>query len=165
MPEIDIGIDAESEIESYLENEGYEQSIIGSIITDIVDEFFLLLAADLSDGESEWPVDTGYSEASFYADGDTLQNHASYSIYVEGNTGAVESYVADNVEDLIQRALDFVGIPRPEATRQLGIFGRFAQVANAVSLSQLGERRFIPSSVSRFRGISRFARRGRRFGR
>ena len=126
MSEIDIGIDAESAIASRLESDGYDEALIPDIIADIVDDFFILLASDLVAGESDWPVDTGYSQASFYADGDTLQNFASYSIYVEGYTGAVEDYVSNNFDDLVDRALELAVIPRPEATRQPGLFARRA---------------------------------------
>ncbi len=124
MPEIDVGVDVEGAIESRLERDGYQDSLIADILDDIIDDFYILLAQDLVAGESDWPVDTGYSEASFYADGDTLQNFASYSIYVEGYTGAVQDYVTSNMDDLIDRALDLAVIPRPEATRQPGLFDR-----------------------------------------
>lgn len=162
MPEIDIGLDAASAIEYYLEDRDYDDSVISAIIEDIIEEFFIILAADLVDGESEWPVDTGYSQASFYADGATLQNDAPYSIYVEGYTGAVAAYVAGNVDDIIERALEFAGIPRPTATRQTSFLEGLARFAPR----PMEQRELLPTFqrglIGRFRGLARRATRGRR---
>ena len=163
MVYIDVGIDVESAISEILADIGYREGI-DAIIEDLRFEFYALLADDLRAGLSDWPVDTGLSEASFYAEEDGLYNHAPYAIYVENNTGAVQEYVSANVVDLVERALDAVGLSSI-APAPVDDGDRFAEERRGL-LSRLGE--LGRSSRQLFRGFARFNNPGRlgrnRFG-
>lgn len=158
MAEIDFSYDVRDAIESRLIDDGYDHAQLDRLVDNVESEFYLILAADLVDGESDWPVATGYSQASFYACGEALCNHASYAPYVEGNTGAVENYVSGNIDDLIERAIEFSGIPSPEPRQRRGLFDRPTRFSDNVRT------RFENAVVGRFRGLGRTATLFRRRG-
>ena len=166
MVQIVIDYDVEDAIEARLRGRGYEESLIGDIVDDILEDWYRILAQDLRDGESDWPVDTGYSQASFYADGDTLQNYASYAFYVENNTGAVNDYVATEFDSILDRALDLAVIPRPEPTRQRNLFA--PRRPSVRSLIGAGLARFpglaAPPLIFRTQRVNPFTRGIRRRG-
>ena len=152
MPRIPIGLSPSDEIRDYLRRKKYRN--VNAIVRDVIEEFYLILAADLVAGHSDWPVATGYSRASFYASGASLQNFASYSVYIEKNRRPVARYVRRHLDDLIERAIEFVGIPRPEPTRQRRLF-RLRRLASGVFT---GRTRFEVARISNLRGLNRFRR-------
>ena len=113
------------------------QDIIGGILeqldydvprTDIdtvMYHVFDTLITDIAEGETEWPVDTGYSIASFFTDGYRLYNYADYAIYVEGNTSAIANYVHANIHELVEIAADLSGAPKQVSEARID----FAQLA------------------------------------
>lgn len=111
MPKIEVGFNARDRMVRFLRRAGYRNA--RGIMRDVIGDFFEILAADLRDGRSDWPVDTGFSRASFYGNRRGLFNHADYSIYVEGNTGAVKRYVRSQWRRLMARVLRQAGYPPP----------------------------------------------------
>ena len=158
MAEIDFNYDVLGAIEDALAQSGYPRYRLDREASLVLDVFFDILADDLVDGESDWPVATGYSQASFYACGAALCNHAPYAPYVEGNTGAVEDYVSGNIDDLIERAIEFSGIPAARPQQRRGLFDRPARLEDNV------RSRFENAVIGRFRGLGRTAALFRRRG-
>lgn len=103
------GIDIDARILSLLQHKGFDNP--RALWNRIRDDFMILLCNDISDGKTAWPVDTGYSKASFYASDGRLYNHASYAPDVEQSTNAIASYIDNNLHELTDRALDFCGLP------------------------------------------------------
>ena len=159
--EIDIGIDVDVWLENFLSGR-FAGDRIPSIIEDIRFSFFDILARRLKGGDSDWPVDTGFSEGMFFAEYDGLYNHADYAIYVEAYTGAVNQYVKSNFDELASAALNEAGYPDEERQKQdrfrrdrISILRRYTDLARGVRLGRQLTRVFRPN-------LGRSENRGRR---
>lgn len=123
MPEVTVDIDLDARMLSVLQERGFDNPKV--MRRRIRRVFLSLLADDICDGKSTWPVETGYSQASFYCGGRgdeaRLYNHASYAPEVERSTNAIASYIDNNLLDLTDRTLAFAGLP----LRAKGIKGSF----------------------------------------
>ena len=93
---------------------GYTVEDIDYIYNRIIRVFWSLVADDIQDGFTDWPVDTGFSKANFYQCGRQLCNHASYAKYVEGRGRYVTRYVRRQMSELVDRSLRFAGVRLPE---------------------------------------------------
>ena len=109
MPKIRLGIDVKGRMRRELKAMGYSPSLVDTISF----YFYDFLAQDIKDGKTDYPVDTGYSRANFYARADGLYIHASYAKYVEARTKAVSKYLRKNFVSILKRAIRITGVMRP----------------------------------------------------
>ena len=79
---------------------------------DIRFHVFDTIAEDIRAGETGWPVDTGFSRASFFTDGTYLLNHADYAKYVKTGLRALRNYVRRNLVRIVEFALEIIGFQR-----------------------------------------------------
>lgn len=93
---------------------------------------FNALVSDIRAGETRWPVDTGFSRASFFTDGRTLRNEAPYARFLEYKSKkhkrAIRDYIDRNLRDLVLAALELINAsPRdpsqPQDTFELASAG------------------------------------------
>ena len=63
MPKINLKYPVKRRMAQELRSLGFPKDSIAGIIDDIILDFYNLLADDIGDGKSSYPVDTGYSEA------------------------------------------------------------------------------------------------------
>ena len=104
---IDVGI-TNSRLRMVLDRLGAERVPTFDIRYHVFDT----LAEDIRAGEARWPVDTGFSRASFFTDGTYLMNHADYAKYVKKGIRALRNYVRQNLVRIVELALDIIGFQR-----------------------------------------------------
>ena len=109
MPKIRLGIGVKGRMRQELRSMGYSPNLVDTLIF----YFYDILAQDIKEGKSDYPVDTGYSRANFYGRADGLYNHASYAKYVEARTNAVAKYLRRNFVSILRRAIRITGVMRP----------------------------------------------------
>ena len=142
MPRVDLGVNVQSELAQELADLGYPLTELPTYVRRISIYFFILLARDIKDGRTGWPVDTGLSRRGFYARSDGLYNHAPYVNYVDAGLDALDSYIRGNLSSLVQRAIRLSGLPARGIRDEGRGFDRFQRLVQ--------QRR-------RFRGLARVA--------
>lgn len=117
---IRLDFDVRGNMLRWLNRHGYFRREM--IVRDIIGPFYKLLAADLRQGRTRWPVRTGYSKRNFFGRRDGLYNRADYAKYVEGYTKVIRRYLRGNFGSLMRRL-----VRRPNILERLRRFLRPAR--------------------------------------
>lgn len=118
LPKVNLRVNVEKRLEDWFIRRSYPTASIGRLVRDAITEFLSLVAEDIQDGKTGWPVDTGYSRDNFYASGRNLYNHASYVNYVERRGNPIASYIRRSFDSIMRRVARLIGLPPPSRFRE-----------------------------------------------
>ena len=133
------------DLESAIRQRGYDSNVYRA--ADIRSAVLRILIADIRSGETDWPVDTGYSQSAFFQRGKALWNAADYARALESGKrrggkqlprfqhAFIQRYLERELVNIVQAALDVIEAqPRgAEEPRQSGLL-RAASLYQAAGL-------------------------------
>ena len=86
---------------------------------DIRRPVYRILIDDIRAGETDWPVETGYSRSAFFTDGNSLMNEAPYAAALESGRRAkgrrarrrnfIKDYLSRELNAVVLAALELIG--------------------------------------------------------